>query len=198
MVPAIFEERGPASAMLAGVLEMDELLWASAVTMLNGGEVESSPMSVSGTLSDAGAGRTVVALTAVGRRAGDVVAVYIGGEGRRLASVRIAVACGPAIVRFRRISVELQDAEGSITEQFSSFEQVSVGRGAKTIAADRAVVKGRTLRLTVPLEAMSLRLAPNQRLRVLVELEADSFEPKRNALVRVAARPRRRRRPSVG
>ena len=183
IVPAIFEERGPASAMLATVLEMDELLWASAVAMLNGGEVETSPMSVSGTLSDAGAGRAVVALTAVGRRAGDVVAVYVGAEGRRLASVRIAIACGPAIVRLRRISVELQDAEGSITEQFSSFEQVSVGRGAKVIAADRAVVKGRTLRLTVPLEAMSLRLAPNQRLRVLVELEADPFEPKRNALV---------------
>ena len=37
--PRVFEERGPAAAMLAGALEMDELLWAAAVESLNGGAV---------------------------------------------------------------------------------------------------------------------------------------------------------------
>ncbi|MGI9051846.1 MAG: hypothetical protein ACR2HQ_04225 [Ilumatobacteraceae bacterium] len=186
MVPAIFEDRSPARAMLASVLDMDELLWASAVATLNGGEVDSEPVTVSGLISDVGQNRTAVALTAVGRRADNLVAVYVGAEGRRLGSVRLAISCGPAIVRLRRISVELQDADTSVTEQFSSFQQVSVGRGAKAVAADRAVVKGRTLRLTVPLKATSQRLASSQRLRVLVEVEAEPFEPVRSALVQGA------------
>ncbi len=184
MVPEIFEERGKATAMLASVLQMDELLWASAVTSSNGGEVESVPISVSGMISDTGQQRTIFALNAVGRRAGDVVAVYIGGEGRRLGSVRIAIACGPAIVWFRRIIVEIQDEEGSVVEHLSTFHQVSLGRGARALKGDLAVVKGRTLRLTVPLDTVAQRLGPDQRLRVLAELEAEPYVPDRGPLVR--------------
>jgi FMN phosphatase YigB (HAD superfamily) len=187
LVPTIFEERSQASAMLAGVLGMDELLWASAVSTLNGGEVRSEPVAVSALISDIGQHRTAVALTAVGRRADNVIAAYLGAEGRRLGSVRIAIACGPSLVRLRRINVEVEDPDGSVTDQFSTFQQVSLGRGASAIAPAVAVVRARELRLAVPLEATSYRLGPNQRLRVLVELEAEAVHNRlvRAVLVRV-------------
>jgi hypothetical protein len=145
--------------------------------------VESDPVAVSGLISDTGQGRTVLAVNAVARRAGDVVAVYVGGEARRVGSVRIALACGPAIVRLARVSVEIQDEDGSVVEQLSTFQQVAIGRGGRALSADLAVVKGRTLRMTLPLEAMAHRRGPNQRLRVLVELRAEPFVPNRSPLV---------------
>ena len=71
--------------MLAGALEMDELLWAAAVESLNGGEVPSEPVLRPRRRQGPGTrtGR-VPAITAVGRRAGNLVAVYVGGEARRL------------------------------------------------------------------------------------------------------------------
>ena len=121
----------------------------------------------------------------MGRRAGDVVAVYIGGEGRRLGSVRIAIACGPAIVWFRRIIVEIQDrgrVPSSSTCRRSTRSRWDAAPGPSS--GDLAVVKGRTLRLTVPLDTMAQRLGPDQRLRVLAELEAEPYVPDRGPLVR--------------
>lgn len=183
LVPAIFEERTLASAMLADVLHMDELLWASAVATLNGGEVESQPVSVEATISDAGQAATLPPVTAVGAVSDGVIAAYVGGEATRLASVRIGIACGPAVVRLRRVSVEIESADSTITERLSTFRQLKVGWGSQAVAADLAIVKSRTLRLTVPLTAMASRLASGQRLRVLVELQIDPFIRTRSKVV---------------
>lgn len=186
MIPAVFEERGPAASMLAGALEMDELLWASAVTTLNGGEVASSPVPVRATVKDEGQGTTVAAITAVGRRAGDLVAVYVGGEVRRLASMRISIGTGPAIVTIKRVTVEAEAGDETMVERYTSFRQVKRGRGARVIAEAMAVVKGSTLRLTVPLTPFGMRLLPEQRVRVLVELHVDNFHPLPSPVATVA------------
>jgi hypothetical protein len=186
MIPRIFEERSPASAMLAGALEMDELLWASAVESLNGGEVPTTPVPVRASVKDQGQGRSVPAINAVGRRAGNLVAVYVGAEARRLGSVRVAIGTGSAIVTIKRVTVEATAGDETVVDRYTSFRQVKRGRGARVIADGMAVVKGRTLRLSVPLTPFGLRLLPEQRVRVLVELEVDNFQPIPNPATRVA------------
>lgn len=186
MVPAVFEERSPAAAMLAGALDMDELLWASAVTTLNGGEVDAQPVVVRASVRDVALRRTLPAITVVGRRAGDVVAVYAGGEARRLGSVRISVATGPAIVTLKRVTVEAESGDETVVDRFTSFREVKRGRGARVIASGMAVVKGGTLRMTVPVAAFGLRLLPEQRVRVLVELHVAPFHPLPNPVTHVA------------
>jgi hypothetical protein len=156
---------------------MDELLWASAVTTLSGGEISSTPVPVRATVKDQGQGHTVPAINAVGRRADDLVAVYVGGEARRLESVRIAIGTGPAIIRIKRVTVEAESGDETVVERHTSFRQVKAGRGARVMSDGMAVVKGSTLRLTVPLSPFGVRLLPEQRVRVLVELEVDNFRP---------------------
>ena len=114
------------------------------------------------------------------------MAVYVGGEARRLGAVRVAIGTGPAIVTIKRVTVEAEAGDESVVERFTTFRQVKRGRGATVIANAMAVVKGRTFRMTVPLTPFGLRLLPEQRVRVLVELEVENFQPIPNPVARVA------------
>jgi FMN phosphatase YigB (HAD superfamily) len=186
MIPRVFEERSPAAAILAGALEMDELLWASAVETLNGGAIESVPVPVRASVKDQGHGRTVPAINAVGRRSGNLVAVYVGGEARRLGAVRVSIGTGPAIVTIKRITVEGEAGDDSMLERYTTFRQIRRGRGASVIADGMAVVKGGSLRLSVPLTAFGMRLLADQRVRVLIELDVDNFHPIPSPVARIA------------
>ena len=146
--------------MLAGALGMDELLWASAVRRSTA--VRSTPTRCRfGHRCGRRPRRTRPAINAVGRRSGNVVAVYVGGEARRLGAVRVVDRHRPG---------DRHDQAGDrrgrgrrrhrCVERYTTFRQVKRGRGASVIADGMAVVKGGTLRLTVPSTAFGLRLLP--------------------------------------
>jgi len=176
MIPAVFEERGEAAAMLAGALGMDELLWASAVTAINGGEIESTAVPVLATVRSQGQGSSA-AITTIGRRCDKLVAVYVGGEVHRLSAVRVSIGTGPAIVTIKRVTVEAEAGDQTMVERYTSFHQIKPGRGTRVIAETKAVVKGRSMRLNVPLMTFGSGLLPQQRVRVVVELEVENFHP---------------------
>ena len=90
-----------------------------------------------------------------------MVAVYVGGEARRLGSVRVSVATGPAIVTLKRVTIEAEAGDETIVDRLTTFRQVKGGRGAKVMADEMAIVKGRTLRLAVPLDANGCGCSPS-------------------------------------
>ena len=189
MIPAVFDGAGAAGAMLADALEMDELLWAAAVTSSNGGARPSIPVGIGATVLDAGQGVRMPAITAVARRAEDLLVAYVGAEAVRLGAVDVALATGPAVVTVRRVTVEADSGDDTIVDRLASFGQFAPGRGTRVVGGNIAFVKGRTLRLRVPMSAYGSRISSPQRVRVLVEVEVKNFEPNPNRFV-AAARAR--------
>ncbi len=189
MVPAVFDEAGAAGAMLADALEMDELLWAAAVTSSNGGSQPSIPVAVEASVLDAGQGVRMPAINAVARRADDLVVAYVGAEAVRLGTVDVALLTGPAVVTVRRVTVEADSGDDTIVDRLATFGQFGPGRGTRVVGGNIAFVKGRTLRLRVPLSTYGARISSPQRVRVLIEVEVKNFEPTPNRYV-AAARAR--------
>lgn len=192
LVPTLFENRSVGRAMLAQHLQMDELLWASAIEALNAPPGRTERLDAVADLADDALGRHVAATRVVAVRddgdhgSGDVVAAYVGGEARRPTEVRLGLSCGPAIVRIHGVTVEIEANGESRTETFTTFGQIKVGRGAKELSADLAVVRGDRLRLIVPMADIGARLGAQQRVRVLVELTAEPFVPNPNPLMQKA------------
>lgn len=184
LIPKIFETRGRGRAMLADRLGMDELLWSSAVSTLNAPVGDIEELTIVADLADKAIGEHVPSSRAVALKSDDTVAVYVGGDARRPSSVRMRIACGPAIVRLAAVSVELESDDETIAEELTAWRQLKLGRGAKALSRDLAVVKGQMLRVTVPVGDIGARLRSQQRVRVLLELEVDSYLPNPNPVVK--------------
>lgn len=176
LVPHVFDDAGAAGWVLAEVLAADELLWASAVSASHPPVGPSAPVAIRASVDDAGQGRSVPPLAAVARRSGTTVVAYVGAEAVRFGNVRVALALGPAVVTVQRVTVELSDQRGSVLQR-GVVEGIR-GRVSR-VAADVVVIRGRTFRFRVRISDQGAAPVGPQRVRLLVELEAKQFAPRR-------------------